>query len=777
MNDLLSKKKEEPRLPFTYEIYVPEQSIISRRVAVANEIQLIPASYQPPEQEDVVDVQFDASVLEADKWDYLVAAASGLITATLNSVFIGELSLTEANSWGRKETDKFVMSVARSQGYKGDDFSDAIRYLENQFPLPSDKVTAEFGGGLQHHLRDFTHHPTLAGLAFSILSQFTKCSYGTNAKGEFIKVPIPDGDYFGKNICEKLFNGTAIWAFHLISDMAGSSSNAGAGTGIPGCILSFLKEVSALPIISELKVKYKGDDIGFSVWISKVFNGTLFRTEENPKGIRFDLRTEMGVAYQLGKQAVPVIANECIVRCFYLIRRLYLEISRKGVRSLHDVANLDPAVFLPFNNCTITHMTTVSSAVFLAVTMSVAAVRAAVKNKGDKNNKDGFVKDFLLYVNYAGVARFGFAIYAEAKYVVKDIKKIYREYQNRCESTNEPDIDFEALEYLSLTANQAAILHSLEFFKVQYDVQTEKDAKIRKRKEKWLDAWLESNSSAWKSSLIAEEPEVYSVILREIPKGYDLTWLYLIALELSVFRPYFQMTAEDAAEYKGLKCKAEYEQDKFCKMQMIISTEDYNALIKAYRKSITDLNGQNTKRLIGTGATVAVAAATGGLALAFAPEIAIVLAGESVAGLYGAALTSASLALVGGGSLAAGGLGMAGGTAIITGGGALLGMVGSGAITAASLSLLSSKAYVLNECAKLLTVCRFILIGMQERKDAVAAIAKGVDAAADKLGYELEEKKPNDKASKEEKSDYKEQQTCLSCLQKCSKLLKKLVAD
>ncbi|MCD8077616.1 MAG: hypothetical protein LUE63_04460 [Lachnospiraceae bacterium] len=100
---------------------------------------------------------------------------------------------------------------------------------------------------------------------------------------------------------------------------------------------------------------------------------------------------------------------------------------------------------------------------------------------------------------------------------------------------------------------------------------------------------------------------------------------------------------------------------------------------------------------------------------------------------------------------------MAGGTAIITGGGAFLGTVGSGAITATSLPLLSSKAYVLNECTKLLTVCRFILIGMQERKDAVTAIAKGVDAAADKLGYELEEKKPNDKSSREEKTDYKEQ--------------------
>ncbi len=389
MTDLSLLKGKESELPFTYEIYIPEQAFISQKRTIAtNELQLLPASYQMPEQEDVVDVEYDASVLEADKWDYLVAAASGLITASLNTVFAGELSLAEANSWGRKETDKFVMSVAHTQGYKGNDLSDAIRHLEKLFPIPSDKVTAEMGGGLQHHLRDFAHHPTLAGLAFSILSQFTKCGYGTDTDGNFITVDIPDGEYFGSNVCEKIFFGTAIWAFHLISDMAGSSSSAGEGTGIPGCILSFLKEVSVLPMFSELTVKYKDDDIGFSAWISKIFNGTLFRSEENPKGIRFDLRTEMGVAYQLGKQAIPVIANECIVRCFYLIRRLYLEINNRDVHSLRDISKLDPNTFLPFNNRSITHMTTVSSGVFLAITMASAAVRASVKHK---DSKDGFV--------------------------------------------------------------------------------------------------------------------------------------------------------------------------------------------------------------------------------------------------------------------------------------------------------------------------------------------------------------------------------------------------
>ena len=114
---------------------------------------------------------------------------------------------------------------------------------------------------------------------------------------------------------------------------------------------------------------------------------------------------------------------------------------------------------------------------------------------------------------------------------------------------------------------------------------------------------------------------------------------------------------------------------------------------------------------------VAITIASGGLAWAFAPQIAVMLAGSSVAGLYGVALTNASLALRGGGSLAVGGMGIAGGTAIITGGGALLGIIGSGAATISSVTLLSSKNYVLNECAKLISFCDLVLIDKNSNKD------------------------------------------------------------
>ena len=55
--------------------------------------------------------------------------------------------------------------------------------------------------------------------------------------------------------------------------------------------------------------------------------------------VRFDLRTEIGLVQQLTKQAIPVIINECIVRGFYMIRRLCLEISSKDIQKLAKKVN------------------------------------------------------------------------------------------------------------------------------------------------------------------------------------------------------------------------------------------------------------------------------------------------------------------------------------------------------------------------------------------------------------------------------------------------------
>ena len=110
-----------------------------------------------------LDISIDKFTNHSDKLDYSIAIASGLISSLIDIVWVGEFSIDEANKWGNEKTENFVVKIAQSQGYKGNDPAGAIRHLENEFPIVADKATNAFGGGLQHHLRDFSHHPKSAG--------------------------------------------------------------------------------------------------------------------------------------------------------------------------------------------------------------------------------------------------------------------------------------------------------------------------------------------------------------------------------------------------------------------------------------------------------------------------------------------------------------------------------------------------------------------------------------------------------------------------------------
>ena len=316
---------------------------------------------------EALNSEIDRLTNHADGMDYIVAVVSGILAGAIDSIWVGDFSLDRANEYGDNKVNNFVIKIAQKAGYTGDDLNGAVKYLEKNYAIVADKATNDFGGGLQHHLRDFSHHPTLIGLFFSMLTQFTHKLYGTDVAGHFKVVEVSQADLIliGKNLPEKITFGLINWFFHMISDMAGSSSSiskGNTGTGLPGPLVSFLKEISALPIFRKL------DDNGykkFSVWISKLFNGTLLaKKDENGKiieAVKFDLRTEIGVANELKRQAVPVIINECIVRGFYFIRRLCNEIKSKDIRSFDEMSRVDWKATLPFKNRTIVRMLTIST--------------------------------------------------------------------------------------------------------------------------------------------------------------------------------------------------------------------------------------------------------------------------------------------------------------------------------------------------------------------------------------------------------------------------------
>ena len=344
---------------------------------------------------------------EPDRTDYYIAASCGVLAGILDSFWVGSFSLPKAQDWGREQVNQFVIKVAKMRGYRKNELGGAIRFLEKDAPIPSDQLTSIWGGGLQHHFRDFAHHASVGGLVFSVLSQFTGKSYGTNTNGDFELHEFYEKQLIGNTFEEKLYNGIVVWALHLISDMAGSSSNAGKGTGIPGPILSLLKELSVLPGVRNVCVNYKDSDIPLSVMLSKVFNGTAFHHTGPQDLIRFDLRTELGVYAYGGKQSIPVVINQCAIRAFYFIKRFCLEIGRAKIQKICDISTIDPRRFFPYNNKCVIRMSTVSSGIFCAVDTFDAAIRSFLKKP---NNITQFISQYLLRTNFVGIGVFVISI-------------------------------------------------------------------------------------------------------------------------------------------------------------------------------------------------------------------------------------------------------------------------------------------------------------------------------------------------------------------------------
>ena len=684
-----------------------------------------------------LDNKIDLLSSQADVADYLISIGSGVLCGVLDILWTGEFDLARGRELGSNTIDTFVKKTAKLLGCKDDDIKNCVRFLEDKFPIPSDGNTPDFGGGLQHHLRDFAHHPTVVGLMFSLLTQFTYKSYGTDTKGMFIVVDVPESSrvFIGKDTAEKIIYGTIIWFFHLVSDMAGSKSTAGisGGTGIPGPILSMAKELAALPLFKDIRVQ----DKSLSQFISKIFNGTLF-AQYDEKGkivketvVKFDLRGELGLMAELGRQAIPVIANECIVRTFYFIRHLAVEIREKKISS--EKGAIDWKRVRPVNSPTLTRMLTIATGVFTSLDVADAII----------------TQKYFVAVNYIGVGRFAVALENEAVWALKrrNIGRIKEMYNNlkRLTYTHTDQMLYERMQKdmntdkLGLTEEQTEILYNLEYYKVLNDISSTKlpvgSEAIIELKTEWLKEWKTYMSNGYASFLQSENAVLNwyekEDLLKKIEKNNPTeTWFRLVLLEAMLFEPYYPLSLEKdkkgneipSKKYKNINTPlAGYkksEGDRYLEEQFSCKYcgEGYiKRLRKCYDKVLRELNEVLKTALTSIVITAGVTIATVATAGAFAPTIAVALVGSNFAGLSGAALTSACLAYIGGGAIAAGGLGMAGGTMAIVGGGAILGLgvgAGVGGITG-SISLMGKKNTIL-QSAKLLVSVREIFLNDEQ---------------------------------------------------------------
>ena len=338
---------------------------------------------------------------DCDKLDYILATSSGALCGIIDIFLVGKPGESPlgniTDKWFVARTIDFA-KLCDPDKKNFDSLDSALRFLEKKFKVPYDQTGLGDAGktifdltAKNHHFKSLAHNPSLLGLFFSILDQFSNTSHFVT-DGQLVSLQQADEKWElrGGNIPSKLFCGFANWIGHLISDVSGSSSSAAKGnrgTGLPSPLWTWTNDIIAI------KAK-----LGLSITeTDKAMNELALNIFEKGYDIRFQTA-----------QAIPVFLNELLVRLIYAIRRLF--------RYFSEIPKTERSFALmwkkcePFSNATVKRMLTVAHGTFCLVDVGDAVSRSLIAGGGTFN-----AVEFVLRLNVVGVGRFAISLYGETR--------------------------------------------------------------------------------------------------------------------------------------------------------------------------------------------------------------------------------------------------------------------------------------------------------------------------------------------------------------------------
>lgn len=724
---------------------------------------------------DFVDVEFDDSIPESNRVFYAVAAASGVLTGALSFAKLSEEQLAQVDKWKEAEWKPLVIHAAGLVGCKKKDYKSASKYLVNQAVKRVKKNETAKG-----YMTVLTAHPTTAGLVFSLITQFSGKLCCITEEGEIILKNPPKHYFVGKTNSEKIVSAVLYWFYELAANQAESKRNLIANLGLKGELLRKIKEFVNLLNGQSILDNREQSEIAFSNWLRKTIgDANLDSLQDNDENAALAIKL-MKMALNMGTDAFPVLINECVVRSLYMVIRLCDVVKTRHITKFEELAEVPACEILPEDDRLLSGMCLAASASFVTLNLSVAVLKAIAESKtGDRT----FLSAFYAELNLPAIGRFFFACVKDSKYWGDDIKLVFQrrpKEHNRADNVHDSDYDDSAFVTMSFNPLQARILYCLENLAVRKDIERTADKKMVAKKQLWLEKWranivagANGTPDMENSFFLEDEDALYEGIYQLSKDKSNYAWFYLLTQELALFKPYFTLGCDADSDFRKLKLQYDYVSDQFIRRQTIASQAELDSIKATYKKYMDYMSGKMVKTIAGVAGGTAVTALTGGLALTYAPAIAAMIAGEAVVGLHGAALTSASLAFVGGGSLAAGGLGMAGGTAIITGGGSLIGLAGSGGVSAVVALMSTSDDYWMRQSAKMLTHCKCTLCDTLQQKQIAENLLRQVESTMNYVTAELNELKQEDNDL--DKEYIKRLESYLNCLKKVKTEIHKLI--
>lgn len=681
---------------------------------------------------DIIDVEFLSAVKKVDRVDTLVAATSGFMAFLLDQILVRKHIKEE--DIDDVEIIKVLPLVLRQYSDKNKDIDKEIdEYISNWEHKIHDAYK------YKDLVFDFCEDLSFSGLFIKVIEYCFDLSIGLDEKSGLV-IKKEKHDLKTDSIVEKAQIAVVDW----FVDQAYQYKKGGK------CKKEFAQIEKIVKDIKKIAFKdNKFDREQLKEWFhNRVLN-------EKKKLNRLD---------DFAVQSISVKANIIFVHSYVHIRDFIQQVNEHNVESLEGLNIID---FDKLNNeAVIRRMDTVSTSVFTALNVGVAGAKAI---KLEKNLLQK-IYVFAVNINIPNVIRLVSVVSADFDYIKEDIDQLVHK-SKVIEIKKHKDIPLESLERcFTMNKIETRILYSLELQMIEEDVQRTKDNKEQLLKNEWKKKWMEVTEQSLLQNKVFEKDSLktYAAINTYAASQDNLLWLYNIAMELSMFKPYFKI------EEKGKKLKLSYTkyiEEVFCNAQNYISYKEIQKIQKSYKDYYNYLENNTLKAVGVAGGAIAVAAATGGLAFVFAPQIAVAIFGGAFPTLHGAALVSASLAAAGGGSLAAGGFGMAGGAVLIAGGGAVLGLGTSGT----ALSLMMAPKFVQNDYAKLLAKCDCVLLKRLDMKDEVVALQHKIQSDLDEYKLRLKVLEGLENPNDECKQNIKALKKSITYTERTNKQLIKLI--
>lgn len=680
---------------------------------------------------DIIDVEFLSAVKKVDRVDTLVAATSGFMAFLLDQIFVRKHIKEDIDD---VEIIKVLPLVLRQYSDKNKDIDKEIdEYISNWEHKIHDAYK------YKDLVFDFCEDLSFSGLFIKVIEYCFDLSIGLDEKSGLV-IKKEKHDLKTGSIVEKAQIAVVDW----FVNQAYQYKKGGK------CKKEFAQIEKIVKDIKKIAFKdNKFDREQLKEWFhNRVLN-------EKKKLNRLD---------DFAVQSISVKANIIFIHSYAHIRDFIQQVNEHNVESLEGLNIID---FDKLNNeAVIRRMDTVSTSVFAALNVGVAGSKAI---KLEKNLLQK-IYVFAVNINIPNVIRLVSVVSADFDYIKEDIDQLVHK-SKVIEIKKHKDIPLESLERcFTMNKIETRILYSLELQMIEEDVQRTKDNKEQLLKNEWKKKWMEVTEQSLLQNKVFEKDSLktYAAINTYAASQDNLLWLYNIAMELSMFKPYFKI------EEKGKKLKLSYTkyiEEVFCNAQNYISYKEIQKIQKSYKDYYNYLENNTLKAVGVAGGAIAVAAATGGLAFVFAPQIAVAIFGGAFPTLHGAALVSASLAAAGGGSLAAGGFGMAGGAVLIAGGGAVLGLGTSGT----ALSLMMAPKFVQNDYAKLLAKCDCVLLKQLDMKDEVVALQHKIQSDLDEYKLRLKVLEGLENPNDECKQNIKALKKSITYTERTNKQLIKLI--